>query len=152
MVPLPVTLFMSSALLSSCAVVLAMSTPMYEVDSFEVGSLKVKGPVDLFIPDSKEKTISLTMAAAVMVITLSMLVNFVDKAISRVSHLVTAAICMVLACISILMLDKVVAMPAAETIKGFIPESVVEHTDTYAVTYTLLASSAALLAIGAFRK
>ena len=149
---LPVTLFMAASLLSSSAVVVALASPMYDVEPFKINSLRVNGPVEgLFIPDSKEKTIALALAAGVLVITLSMLVNFVDKAISRTSHLITASICVALAFVSIILLDQAVSLPAAEALKNVVPGSVVRHTETYIVTYTLLASAIACLMFGMYR-
>lgn len=144
---------MAAALLSSSAVVISLASPMYDVDPFKLNALQVNGPVEgLFIPDSKEKTIALVLASGVLVITLSMLVNFVDKAISRTSHLITASICVALAFVSIILLDHVISLPAAEAVKNVVPGSVIRHTETYIVGYTLLASAVLCLVIGAYTR
>jgi hypothetical protein len=149
---LPTILFVSASLLSSTALITAMTLPFYSVGPFDINAIRVKGPVDLLIPNSKEKLISLSLAAVSVLIALSIMVNFIDKNIARVAHMITASVCAVLALASIVIMDEVISVPAAKTIKKLIPKVGIEADEGKIASYTILAGAFVLIAGGFFLK
>jgi hypothetical protein len=152
MVGIPSVLFVSSAAISATALTVALAAPLYDVGPFTVGAVKIGGPVDVFVPDSKERTIAFAISGLVFLVALSMLVNFVDKNIARLAHLFTALLCIILALVGVLLIDTVVALPMANTLDKFLPQYSRSSRPAHIVAYTLIAISILAFGAGFFMK